>query len=138
MPAKDIYHDLVRNALEREGWTITHDPLLLQVGGVEMSIDLGAEILIAAEKAGQKIAVEVKSFVGLSAINEFYGALGQYLNYRKALKEQEPERLLFLAVPADTYDAFFTLRFIEETIQIYQLNLIVYDTNTEVIREWLK
>ena len=57
MPAKDIYHDLVRNALEREGWTITHDPLLLQVGGVEMSIDLGAEILIAAEKEGQKIAV---------------------------------------------------------------------------------
>jgi len=138
MPAKDIYHDLVRNALEREGWTITHDPLLLQVGGVEMSIDLGAEILIAAEKEGQKIAVEVKSFVRLSAMNEFHGALGQYLNYRKALAEQEPERLLFLAVPADIYDTFFTLRFIAETIQSYQLKLVVYNTDREVIRQWLK
>jgi hypothetical protein len=138
MPAKDIYHDLVRNALEHEGWTITHDPLLLQVGGVEMSIDLGAELLIAAEKEGQKIAVEVKSFVSLSAMNEFHGALGQYLNYRKALAEQDPERLLFLAVPADVYDSFFALKFIAETIQSYQLKLVVYDTNSEVIRTWLK
>jgi len=45
LPAKAIYHDLVRNALEREGWTITHDPMLLKVGGVEMSADFGAENL---------------------------------------------------------------------------------------------
>ena len=138
MPAKDIYHDLVRNALEREGWTITHDPLLLQVGGVEMSVDLGAEKLIAAEKEGQKIAVEVKSFAGSSAINEFHKALGQFLNYRDALEEQEPERLLFLAVPFETYDAFFSLRFIQDSIHRYQLKLIVYNTDSEVIVKWLK
>ena len=27
MPAKDIYHDTVKNALIKDGWTITHDPL---------------------------------------------------------------------------------------------------------------
>ncbi len=28
MPARDIYHDTVRNALEKDGWTITHDPVI--------------------------------------------------------------------------------------------------------------
>lgn len=32
MPAKDIYHDCVRNALIKNGWTITHDPLNLKIG----------------------------------------------------------------------------------------------------------
>jgi XisH protein len=24
--AKDIYHDIVKRALQKDGWTITHDP----------------------------------------------------------------------------------------------------------------
>ncbi len=62
MPAKDIYHDTVRTVLEKDGWTITHDPYYLKVGGVEFYIDLGAETLIAAQRKNQKIAVEIKSF----------------------------------------------------------------------------
>ena len=57
MAAKDIFHEAVRKGLEKEGWVITDDPLKLQVGGVEMYVDLGAEKIIAAEKDGQKIAV---------------------------------------------------------------------------------
>ena len=30
MPAKDIHHDTVKNALIKDGWTITHDPLRLR------------------------------------------------------------------------------------------------------------
>jgi hypothetical protein len=30
MPAKDIYHDTVKNALIKEGWTITPDQLFIQ------------------------------------------------------------------------------------------------------------
>ena len=26
MPARDYYHDVVRNAIKKDGWTITHDP----------------------------------------------------------------------------------------------------------------
>ena len=99
MAAKDIFHDAVKNALKKEGWTITHDPMYIQVGGVEMYIDLGAEKLIAAEKDGEKIAVEIKSFVGTSAIYEFHLAIGQYRNYRLALLREDPERILYLAVP---------------------------------------
>ena len=54
---------------------------------------------IAAERNGQKIAVEVKTFIGTSTIFEFHTALGQLINYRYALEVQEPERVLYLAVP---------------------------------------
>ena len=50
MSAKDIFHNAVKNALQKEKWVITNDPLSLNIGGVEMYIDLGAEKLIAAEK----------------------------------------------------------------------------------------
>lgn len=64
MPSLDIYHDLVKTALQAEGWIITHDPYPLSAGGTELYIDLGARKLIAAVKQNRKIAVEVKSFSG--------------------------------------------------------------------------
>jgi hypothetical protein len=75
MPAKDIYHDTVKNALIKEGWTITDDPLILKWGSKTLLIDLGAEKLIAAEKDNKKIAVEIKSFVGASQVNDLEKAL---------------------------------------------------------------
>lgn len=75
MPATDKFHDAVRTALQQDGWLITHDPLFLQVGGVNMFVDLGAEKLIAAQKDDRKIAVEVKSFLGQSQISEFHPLL---------------------------------------------------------------
>lgn len=54
---------------------------------MELLIDLGAERLIAAEKQGEKIAIEVKTFSRPSAISEFYTALGQFLSYQFALEE---------------------------------------------------
>jgi hypothetical protein len=137
MPAKDIYHDVVKNALQKDGWTITHDPLFVRVGGIDVSIDLGAELL-AAEKNGHKIAVEIKSFVSPSAMNEFHAVLGQFLNYRQALKVREPERILFLAIPVDIHETFFVLPFIQDVIQDYHLKLIIFDINNEVIVKWLK
>ena len=77
-----------------------------------MYIDLGAEEIVAAEREGQKIAVEIKSFLGASSISEFHTALGQFFNYRLALEEKEPARILYFAVPLNTYDEFFTLQFI--------------------------
>ena len=79
MPAKDIYHDTAKNALIKDGWTITHDPYVLRWGTTDMFIDLGAEQLLAAERHGQKSAVEVKSFVGRSDVDDLEKALGQYI-----------------------------------------------------------
>jgi hypothetical protein len=118
--AKDLFHQVVKDALIKDGWNITHDPFPVDYGDVQMQIDLGAERLLAATKDKTIIAVEIKSFVRPSAISEFHTAVGQYLNYRRALRTQEPNRILYLAVPKQTYDEFFRLRFIEEGIEEYQ------------------
>jgi hypothetical protein len=133
-----LYHDSVKAALKKEQWKITHDPLYLAVGGVEMYIDLGAEPLIAAEKDNEQIAVEVKSFLMPSTISEFHTAVGQFLNYRRALRSTEPYRQLYLAVPVETYKTFFNLPFIREGIQEYDLKLLVYDAEKEIIVLWQK
>jgi hypothetical protein len=111
--AKKVFHNIVKAALQKEGWMITHDPYELRVGGVEMYVDLGAEQLIAAERDQIKIAIEVKSFIGASVISEFHNAHEQFLDYRFALEEEEPDRKLYLAVPVKTYCTFFSLRFIQ-------------------------
>ena len=71
-----LFSYTVRLALEKDNWLITHDPLSFELTEkVKVRIDLGAEKLITAEKDNQKIAVEVKSFIGLSAISEFHTAI---------------------------------------------------------------
>lgn len=136
MAAKDLFHQAVKNALIKEQWDITNDPLVIQFGGVDMRIDLGAEKLVAAEKNGKKIAVEIKSFLGPSIISDFHNALGQFLNYRLALEAQEPERTLYLAVPEETYSSFFHLPFAQLAVQRYKLMLIVYNATKEEIIQW--
>jgi hypothetical protein len=103
-----------------------------------MQIDLGAERMIAAEKEGEKIAVEIKSFLGTSNISEFHTALGQFLNYRIALERQQPDRFLYLAIPQGAYQTFFTLPFVEMVREHFQLSLLIYDPKNEVILQWIK
>jgi len=138
MSAKDVFHEVVKTALQKDGWQITNDPLTISVGGVNLSIDLAAEKLIAAEREGQKIAVEVKSFLEKSsAISEFHTALGQFINYRGALRRRQPERVLYLAVPLTTYKTFFQLDFPKEMIAENQVKMLIYDVEQEVIFQWI-
>lgn len=136
--ARDLFHAVVRTGLEKDGWTITKDPLTFDYGDVSFQVDLGAERILAAERRDEKIAVEIKSFLRASAVTDFYPALGQFLSYRLALKAVEPERSLYLAVPLDTYEDFFQLEFTQAAIQAYQLRLIVYDPVTEEIVQWIR
>jgi hypothetical protein len=135
--AKDRFHYVVKRALEKEGWIITADPYEMQVGNVDFEIDLAAERLIAAEREGQKIAVEIKSFIGGSNVSEFHTALGQLLNYRDALAEFDRDRQIYLAVRSTIYESFFQRRFIAAAIDRYQIRLAIYDVETEVIVQWL-
>jgi len=134
--AKDAFHEVVKTALQKDGWQITHDPYNLQAGTLELYIDLGAEKVVAAEKDGQKIAIEIKSFLGPSKISQFYTALGQFISYRAALQQQEADRILYLAVPSNVYDSFFTMWFIQSLIKQNQIHLIVYDIEQETISQW--
>jgi XisH protein len=138
MPAHDVFHAAVKRGLIKEGWTITDDPLYIAFGGVDMYIDLAAEKLIAAEKGGRRIAVEIKSFVSPSLVTDFHTALGQFLNYRQLLDAKDSERVRFLAVPLDTFETFFTLPFTQTAVQRHAVHLIVYDPESEVIVRWLE
>ena len=136
MAARDIFHHAVRAALQKEGWIITHDPLPMPYGGIDLYIDLGAERMLAAERGNERIAVQIKSFLASSLVSEFHTALGQFLNYRLVLEEQDPGRVLFLAIPFDTYNLFFTQPFPQLAIQRYQIKLIVYNAEQEEITLW--
>ena len=138
MPRRDTYHQAVKNALLKDGWTITADPLRVEFGGVEFYVDLGAERLLAAERGSERIAVEVKSFIAASDISEFYTALGQFLSYRLALEREQPERQLYVAVPEDAWTTFFALPFAVEMRQRHQLSIIVFDSKEETIRQWTR
>ena len=134
--ARDKYHQAVKIALQKAGWTITHDPLKLEVEDIFVLVDLGAERLIAAERGNEKIAVEIKTFSGSSDINDFHTALGQYLNYRAILLETEPTRKIVIAVPEDTWHGFFQTRLIRKICEQYKLSFVVYHPVKEVIALW--
>lgn len=135
--AKDRFHQIVKIALEKEGWQITADPYEIRVDDIDFEIDLAAEQLLAATRDNQKIAVEIKSFISPSNVSDFHTALGQFLNYRDALEIVEPDRQLFLAVRLPIYESFFQRRFIVASIQRYNLRLIIYDVKQEAITKWL-
>ncbi len=122
-----------------DGWTITDDPLYVPFGKATAEIDLGAEKMIAAERGSEKIAIEVKSFVdSQSDVTSFHVAVGQFLNYRIAMRDTYPERELFLAVPAHAYEDFFHQPIIQKIVAHYQLAIIVFDVEQQTITQWIK
>lgn len=138
MSAKDIFRQAEKQPLQKEQRVITDEPLRFKFGNVNFQVDLGADRLLAAQRADEKIAVEIKSFLNPSAITDFYSALGQFLSYRLALEATEPERVLYLAVPLDAYQTFFQFEFTQTALQRYQVLLIVYDPVNEVIVQWTR
>lgn len=137
MPAKDIYHTQVINALIKDGWIITHDPLRLQWGPKDMYVDLGAEQMVAAEKAGRKIAVEIKSFIGPSEIEDLKNAVGQFILYRAVMQKTESDRDLFLAVRQTTFLELFDEPVGKLVVESEQIKLVVFEPSTEEIVQWI-
>ena len=136
MPAKDIYHDTVKSALEKDGWMVTEN-LPLKVGKRDLFIDMGAEKLLIAERANQKIAVEVKSFISASPISDLEQALGQYLLYEDLMRTQYRDRLLYLAVRDTVYDSFFQEEIVQIVLESRHLKLLVFDEIQEAIVQWI-
>src|SRR5919198_955861 len=98
MPAEDTIHDAVKSALQKDGWTITDDPYTITFEGEHLYADLAAERPLAAERNGEKIVVEIKSFLGISLIKDLEAAVGQYQIYNSILEVTAPERLLYMAL----------------------------------------
>lgn len=135
--AKDIFHEIVKSALIYDGWQITHDPLTLKLSKRRLFIDLGAEKIIAAERDNQKIAVEIKSFVGLSPITDFYKALGQYQLYILALQRQLPDTVLYLAMPQESYQSLIKDDLLAEFMEELSLKYIIFEPESKHIVKWI-
>lgn len=136
--ARDVFHNAVRRALEFEGWTITHDPLVVPFGDHNLFVDLGAERMLAAEKAGRQIAVEVKSFLSRSPVEDLERALGQYVLYHALLRRDQPERTLYLAVPDRAFEGVLSSLLGRMLIEDQQIRLIVFEPDTETIVKWIE
>lgn len=136
--AKDLFHNAVKVALEKEGWTITAEEYRLKTDLVKdaLKIDIAAERLIIAQKGVEKIAVEVKSFLGDSLIYDFHEVLGQILIYQINLELQEPDRLLFLAIPALTYEKMLKQRVFEVVFDRFNIHFLIYEPLEKSIILW--
>lgn len=130
-------HAAARRALERDGWEITDDPLRLVVGRRSVYVDLGAEQLIGASRGTVRIAVEVKSFVGTSEVQDLEGALGQFMLYERVLRREQPDRELWLAVPSRVWNGLFREALGELLLEDGGLRLLVVDAKHEVIERWI-
>ena len=137
MPRLDIIHDAVKNALAKDGWTITDDPYMIRYRKTTLYADLGAERPIAAERDGHRLVVEVKSFVGASKIQDLKEALGQYDIYYYLLEETAPDRKLYIAISQIAYKSFFTQDVTQLILQKHQLPLIVVNIDSEEITQWI-
>ena len=95
-------------------------------------------MVFGAERGDVKIAVEVKSFLGKSFMNNFHEAIGQYLDYRSALEDFDPVRLVYLAIPVSAQNHYlFQGRFIQKRLREETVKLIVFDPTLNLITQWI-
>lgn len=138
MPARNIHHDAVIQALQAEGWTITHDPLLIPFGERRLFIDLGAErVTIGAERGNERIAVEIASFVADSPVRDLQEAVGQFVVYRALLAQTEPERSLYLGVSTRVYDSVLSEPVGQVVAADVRLRLLVFDPHEQRVLRWI-
>ncbi|MBT9317546.1 element excision factor XisH family protein [Leptothoe spongobia] len=147
MPQRDTIHGVVRQALIKDGWTITDDPYVISYGERFLFVDLAATELgqfngfqsqfIGASQGNSQIAVEIKSFRGQSAISDLEQAIGQYVLYRLLLNQIDPERRLYLAVGNPDYDQILSEPIGELVIHELPLNLLVVNLETAEVQQWI-
>ena len=139
MAAKDIFHDNVVHALQKDGWIVTNEPLSLKVSETDLFIDIGAERFIAASKGRERIAVEVKSFIKLSAVQDLKEAVGQFIIYEDALRLSpvNADRVLYLAVRDETYADVFSDNLGKMLLTNKRVRLLVFNVMQEVITQWI-
>lgn len=129
------HYSTVKDALIKDGWTMTDHWLRLQ-RGKELYIDLSGEQFLTAQKENRKIAVVVKDFNGYSDIVDLQNALGQYFLYRNIFEETAPDLTLYLAVHEETFMTVFEKSLGQLIIRKNQLKLIVFNKTEEVIVKW--
>lgn len=147
MPPRDIIHNIVKQAITKDGWEVTDDPYVISYGERFLFVDLGVTELntfeqsqgriIGAERNNNRIAIEIKEFRGRSAIGDLEQAIGQYVLYRLLLNKVEPGREIYLAITDITYDEIFSEPLGKVVINDLPLKLLVVDIEKAEVKEWI-
>ncbi len=132
MPAKDRYHDRLKNALVKNQWLITDEQVKLKIGDRRLWIDLEAE----HRTERTLILVEVKEMVSASQVDDLANSVGQYLMYRVALENKNIHIPLYMAVSTITFRGILAEEIGQLMIDRFSISLIVFDPESEVITEW--
>lgn len=137
--AKDLIHNAVKRAFELSGWKVK-DPFTISLLGDDtvVHVDLSAQKKSGKSSNEQIVAIEIKSFAGLSILGAFHEALGQFLNYRDAIREQDLSLKLFLAVSEEGWEKLNSLTFVQRRIKQYRLKFVIVDIHTNSIIRWIK
>ncbi len=147
MPPRDAIHDVVKQAIVKDGWEITDDPYVISYGERFLFIDLGiAESnivdqiqgqFIGAERENSRVALEIKEFRGRSAIADLEQAIGQYVLYQLLLSQVDPGRELYLAVTDMTYDELFSEPVGKLVISDLPLKMLIVDLEKVEVKQWI-
>lgn len=146
MPQRDTIHNVIRQALIKEGWEITDDPYVISYGERFLFIDLAAKSealnvtsgrFIGARRGSNRIAVEIKEFRGNSAIADLEQAIGQYVLYRLLLEQIDPDRELYLAVAQTTFNGIFNEPIGELVMRELPLKLLIVDVQAVQVKRWI-
>jgi hypothetical protein len=93
---------------------------------------------MAAEREGRKIAVEIKSFISRSPLNDLQDAVGQYAVYLSILADAEPKRKLYLALGKATYEELTEIKTFRTVREHFQVALVVIALETETVEQWIE
>lgn len=138
MPADDAIYEAVKNALVKDGWTITDDPYWLKYGRDNLYVDLAAEReLLTAERGTDRIAVEIKSFLGPSILHDFEQAVGQFLVYRTIMSRVDPERRLILAVSQQGFAALQRKPAVQLVVEDQRVPILIVTLDREEVLQWV-
>ena len=134
MPAKDRYHDTVKRALTKDGWTITSEQVRLTFGDRYFWIDLQAE-----KTSGQQvILVEVKELDDVaSPVEALANAVGKYLLYRIGLAYTGQQIPLYMAVTEAAYAGILSATMGQQALNQFQISLLVFNPEQEEIVKWI-
>lgn len=137
MSQLDFYHNVVREALEADGWTITDDPLTMALDDTKTFVDLAAERnIIGAERGLEKIAVEIKSYRGQSIVAETQKLMGQLDTYKYLLSQLEPDRELVAALPQKVYRKLLRMPTLYKLLSAKGVRWCVFSANENRIVTW--
>lgn len=146
MPQRDRIHNVIKQALIKDGWEITDDPYVISYGERFLFIDLAAKLddlngitgnFIGARRGDSRIAIEIKEFRGNSAIADLEQAIGQYVLYRLLLEQIDPDRKLYVAITDTTFDGIFSESIGELVIRELPLRLLIVDVKAIEVKRWI-